>query len=72
MQRIILCPRCSVTLARDRERAGQLVACPVCSRSFVMPFETSKTSSALPLMPWHLQQTPFRLRFVARETLGDF
>jgi hypothetical protein len=69
MQRFIPCPRCSAPLAREREHAGQLVACPVCNRRFVMPFETSKSWSALPLMAWHLGLSPRRLRIVDRATL---
>jgi hypothetical protein len=68
MQRFIPCPRCSEWLARNREVAGQLVACSACEHSFVMPFETSRSWSPLPLMAWHFQQAPTRLQMVDRQT----
>jgi hypothetical protein len=38
-----------------------------------MPFETSSSWSPLPLMAWHLEQTPQRLQIIAQEEwVGQF
>jgi hypothetical protein len=66
MQRFIPCPRCSASLVRDRQLAGKFVVCPACDHSFLMPFETSKVWSPIPLMAWHFLQRPLPSKMASR------